>query len=507
MTAGSKFGMRLIVASFLVLATSVAVSGWQVIVSGRGSTWEGWGLATCGLVALVILAIFAVLTSRQTVARPLAMLSEHAKQLSHGQYEQTITLPDHPAGPAGRQLADLARALDDMRQRLGNYERELCELDRTLREKNGSLAHALTQAEDITHIKGQFIANVSHELRTPLNVIVNMPEGLLDEFRYTARCTACNTRFVLDDGETVTPATGCLECGTAGSLVASPGIEHIGDPGAARDHISAVYRAAKHLLAVVDDLLDFNKLESGNVKLDIESIAISDLFGEVERSMRPVAASSGVEFHVEPCASDLEIRADRAKVRQILGHLVSNAIKFSPGGGRVDMAAIANGDSCLLCIRDQGIGIPADKREIIFESFRQADGGHTRPFGGTGLGLSIAKRLVELHGGVISVDSEEGEGSAFYVRLPMLPPVPVVIEDSPIEDTFSRSTMTTSSSWQAAGKEMSGSILLENLSERTETQPWRLDAGAALDAIMGDAELCERAPQATRTPLLEETAS
>lgn len=431
-------------------------------------------LALSAAAIFLFLAVALGLILRTAVARPLARLSDHAETLSQGRYDAVITMD------GSHEMGRLADAMDGMRKQLRVRESELRELNQSLRDKNNRLVQALADVEAATRVKGEFIANISHELRTPLNVIVNLPEGLLEEFCYTAACKACDGQYFLDRGEQITSSTTCPDCARRGTLRVSDDVTFIGTPGVARRHLATMYRASKQLFTIISDLLDFNKLESGDVRLHLNTILVRGVLAEVERSTRPLGTASDIELHFEPCVDDLEIRADRIKVCQVLFNLIGNAIKFSPDGGRIDVAATLDGEDCLFCIRDQGIGIPEEKQEMIFESFRQADGGHTREFGGAGLGLSIAKKLVTLHEGSISVDSEEGEGSAFYVRLPVRGPVTLI-------EAAKESDGGVIESSNLLGDVLSGTLVVvdEPGIEQSDTRTWQL-GNITLMELIGD---------------------
>jgi signal transduction histidine kinase len=148
------------------------------------------------------------------------------------------------------------------------------------------------------------------------------------------------------------------------------------------------------------------------------------LLEDTASPLRRLAEARGTQLSLLPCDDDCNLRADPVRIAQVVVNLVGNAIKFSDGSGEVTVWTTADADSCQIHVRDRGIGIAPVDQQRIFEDFSQVDSGHTRRFGGTGLGLSISKRLIELHGGRIWVDSELGAGSTFHVRLPRSGPAP-----------------------------------------------------------------------------------
>jgi signal transduction histidine kinase len=286
------------------------------------------------------------------------------------------------------------------------------------------LETALTRAEAATQAKSEFVASVSHELRTPLNAIVNIPEGLLENFHTVPgiACDACKTEFALEPGEPADTTQACPECGQANVLVERSRFIYTGSANEAFDNLKRIHKASKHLLAVVSSILDFSQLEAERMRVEIAEVDLSELVEETLGPLGPLAASKSVALRVIPCAGDCKVHADAIRIAQVLVNLVGNAIKFSDGRGEVRVSIKAEPDACVISVMDQGIGIGKPDLDKLFQSFSQVDSSNTRRFGGTGLGLAISKRLVDLHGGQIWVESELGAGSTFYVRLPRTQP-------------------------------------------------------------------------------------
>jgi signal transduction histidine kinase len=304
--------------------------------------------------------------------------------------------------------------------RINVMRSNLQQLNTRLTDNVSQLQQALTRAEAATKAKSEFVASVSHELRTPLNAIVNIPEGLLEQFQTVPalRCSACGAEFALDPNEKPDIARPCPECRSAGALEERSSFIFTGRLEEAFDHIKRIHKASKHLLAAVSSILDFSKLEAERTHVELEDVNLMELVEETVEPLGPLAASKSVALRVIPSAADCTVRADPLRVAQVLVNLVGNAIKFSDGRGEVRVAITPEREACVLSVEDQGIGIAKADHEKLFQSFSQVDASTTRRFGGTGLGLAISKRLVELHGGQIWVDSELGRGSTFYVRLP-----------------------------------------------------------------------------------------
>jgi CheY-like chemotaxis protein len=189
-----------------------------------------------------------------------------------------------------------------------------------------------------------------------------------------------------------------------------------------RSYVDMVIENGKNLLHLIDDILDYSRVESGKMDIDIRECRVGDLISETESMLRPVASKKNLAFEVLQCDMIPEtIQTDPLRLRQCLTNLIENAVKFTEAGYvYVDVGLINyDGEAFLqFIIEDTGIGIPEDKLSLIFESFTQADSAMTRKYGGTGLGLAITKRLVTLLGGHISVASTEGKGSAFAFEIP-----------------------------------------------------------------------------------------
>jgi signal transduction histidine kinase len=284
---------------------------------------------------------------------------------------------------------------------------------------NEKLVAALATAKEAARLKGEFLATVSHELRTPLNAIINIPEGLMQHFRegLLLRCPRCQAAFELETPDGGAEPRVCPECHAPGPMARLPATHLELDPADVLRHLGTVQRSGKHLLSVVDDILDYSKLDAGRLQIVREWGSVATLFGDLTQIMSPVAGKRGVELAFAS-AADFSFYADPVRLSQIMLNLISNAVKFSPPGGRVEISAEADDKGATFRVRDFGVGISPENHHLIFEAFRQVDGTHTRAVGGTGLGLALTRRLVALHGGEIGVDSALGRGSTFSVRLP-----------------------------------------------------------------------------------------
>ncbi len=253
------------------------------------------------------------------------------------------------------------------------------------------------QLEEADRLKSEFLANMSHELRTPLNSIIGFSEVLLDGLR--------------------------------GDL----------DPGQ-KQYVEQVLDSGRHLLSLINDILDLSKVEAGRMELDIEPLEISTVLCDSLSIVLEKAGAHSIDLRCEPALDLGVLRADARKVKQILFNLLSNAVKFTPESGAVRLRAqrvnaeqaardLPNGIRTLLPepkdqefleieVTDTGIGIPAKDLPRLFQPFSQLESGISRIREGTGLGLAMVRKLAELHGGGVGVQSEEGKGSSFFVWLP-----------------------------------------------------------------------------------------
>lgn len=307
--------------------------------------------------------------------------------------------------------------------------RENTRLSRSLQQRAEELSSALIKAEEGSRIKSEFLANTSHELRTPLNAIINIPQGLLEQIHEVrrARCGSCGALFELEANESI-DQTACASCQQQKLVLEQTLTMELGPEETAR-LLKSIVRSGTHLLAVVNDILDYSKLEAGRVVLHREKVSITTLLDDLMLAMSPVATRAGVTLEVS--GVDATLDADRVKVSQVLINLVGNAIKFSDGKGTVSVRASSTGERVSLSVRDHGIGIAPEHQAFIFEGFRQVEGSNTRRFGGSGLGLAISKRLVTMHGGTMRVESALGQGSTFIVELPLVAPV---VEQAEVSD-------------------------------------------------------------------------
>ncbi|MFN7975011.1 MAG: response regulator [Acidobacteriota bacterium] len=289
-------------------------------------------------------------------------------------------------------LANLASQASTAIQNASFYEalegeRQLLSLK--VAERTRELEAAMEATEAANRAKSAFLANMSHELRTPLNAIIGYSEMIEEEVR------------------------------EAGNEELAPDLQKINAAG-------------KHLLALINDVLDLSKIEAGKMELYYETFAIKGLVSDVLAISKPLVEKNANRLVID-CPDDVgDLRADLTKVRQAVFNLLSNASKFTQNG-TITLEARREGppgeEWIMLRVRDTGIGMTDEQIGRLFQAFSQADASTTRKFGGTGLGLALSRRLCQMMGGDIDVTSEPGTGSAFTIRLPAAPPAPVPPEE------------------------------------------------------------------------------
>ena len=262
----------------------------------------------------------------------------------------------------------------ELKTRTQELEEEISHRKQTQEE----LLNAKHAAEEANRAKSTFLANMSHELRTPLNAIIGYSEMLEEETR--------------DSGK----------------------VENVQD-------LKKIQAAGKHLLSLINDVLDLSKIEAGKMGLHLETFDVAQVIEEMVTTLQPAAAKNANSIHVHLAENVSVIKADITKVRQILFNLLSNACKFTDHGTvivDVDQIKVDKRDWIQFRVSDTGIGISAKQKENLFQEFAQADASIARKYGGTGLGLAITHRFVQLMKGRISVESEPGRGAIFTVQLP-----------------------------------------------------------------------------------------
>lgn len=265
---------------------------------------------------------------------------------------------------------------------LQSVESEQSLLTQRVTEYTAELEAANRELARTSRLKDEFLAAMSHELRTPLNAILGISEGLLEE------------------------AYGSLNNTQLGALV-------------------RVEESARHLLTLINDILDLSKIGAGQVELELSPVVVKSVCKASLRFIRESAYRKQIHVLSKFDPKMGTIQADERRLKQILVNLLSNAVKFTAQGGTIGLSVTVNMDQKMIefCVWDRGIGIAQEKMNDLFKPFVQLDSSLSRHYGGTGLGLSLAQRMVELHHGKMTVQSEVGKGSHFIVSLPIEGPV------------------------------------------------------------------------------------
>jgi signal transduction histidine kinase/CheY-like chemotaxis protein len=290
---------------------------------------------------------------------------------------------------AERLLEQKSRELFQANQELRTFA---ARLEQLVEERTAELAIARDQAVDASRAKSHFLANMSHELRTPLNAIIGYSELLIEDARADGR-------------------------------------EQLGVD------LGRIHAAGKHLLTLINDILDLSKIEAGQMALHLETASMDELVADVVNTIRPVVEKNGNELALETVGGLGMAYLDVTKLRQTLFNLLSNAGKFTRDG-RVLVSARRErngrgGERIVVRVADTGIGMTEEQMQHLFQPFRQADSSTARRYGGTGLGLAISQRFCRMLGGDITVESRHGEGSVFTVSVPTR--MEVSAESEPLE--------------------------------------------------------------------------
>jgi signal transduction histidine kinase len=319
-------------------------------------------LTACFAALAVALALLCGFIISWSCLLPLRRADEFLGAVAAGDFTATIAVPNRDE--FGAQAARMNR----MSHELGRLHEEQQQTATALRQLNARL-------EQASRAKSEFLANMSHELRTPMNAILGFTEMVRD--------------------------------GLYGDV-----------PEGLKEPLDDIQTNGRHLLGLINDVLDLSKIEAGRMDLALEEYAPQDVVESVRVSLRSLAVERGLEFESRVPPGLPIAYGDAKRIRQCLLNLAGNALKFTRQG-RVDITVEQQGEELIYRVVDTGIGIPKDELERVFDEFRQVDTTVTREFGGTGLGLSITKRFIEMHGGRVGVESEPGRGSMFWFAVPL----------------------------------------------------------------------------------------
>jgi signal transduction histidine kinase len=332
-------------------------------------------LITAAMVTAILAMVSSYMIVRYVIVKPVKHLRDVSDAIAAGR----LTIRSQIQ--TGDEFEELSHAFNRMLHNLVAMQQELRDVNNDLDRKVDELAQANMALFEMNRLKSDFLATMSHELRTPLNSIIGFSEVL-------------------------------------------SGSEQLNERH--RRYASNIQSSGRMLLAMINDILDLAKIESGKMEVRSEDFSIRDVCEGLTNLCRPVAERKNITLECRLDEAIPLLRQDPGKLRQILYNLLSNAIKFTTEGGRVTLRARPEGRFVIIEVQDTGIGIAAEDRDTIFEKFRQAkapgqgENVLTREHQGTGLGLSIVRELTKLLGGEVQLDSQPGQGSTFTVRIPMM---------------------------------------------------------------------------------------
>ena len=329
------------------------------IAAAQGRSLRQMAVFAIAAVAIALLAGFVISWS---FILPVREFHGFLSQVAEGRFGGSVAVPNRD------EFGALAERMNWMSGELRRLDDEQRVAAATLRGLNDRLELA-------SRAKSEFLANMSHELRTPLNAILGFTEIMLDELYAEV-------------------------------------------PPNLREPLVDIQTNGRHLLRLINDVLDLSKIEAGRLELGVDEYSVQEIVDVVHTSLKSLAIEKGLAFSVWVAPDIPTARGDGRRITQCLMNLAGNALKFTRQG-RVEIDVRLDDGWLTYRVTDTGIGIPKEEVENIFAEFRQVDTTITREYGGTGLGLSITKRLVELHGGRIGVESELGKGSRFFFTLPL----------------------------------------------------------------------------------------
>ncbi len=365
-----------------------ATSGWKLVLNVSNTTIlapvRTLALQVSLLSATALLAMLSLLAwiARRTI-EPILALTKLVNQTSQGNYQssqiQSLASRNDEIGVLSHAFSQLHTEIERREFQLQSWNQKLSEL---VAERTQQLQIALddaesskTQALQASKIKSEFLANMSHELRTPMNAIIGYSEMLIEE-----HAQSTTHKETIED-------------------------------------LQKIQFAGKHLLNIINDVLDLSKIEAGRMTLYLEDIEVEKLIHEIEKTVQPLFLKGNNKFKTH-CQPNLgSIISDQTKIRQTLFNLLSNAAKFTQNGS-VDLFVHRSNNAISFTVQDSGIGMDESQISKLFEPFTQADASTTRKYGGTGLGLTISQHFCEMLGGSISVTSKIGQGSSFHVNIP-----------------------------------------------------------------------------------------
>jgi signal transduction histidine kinase len=390
-TTGDYLGTRPGVGDVIAAEAAVPGTPWVFALEAPVASVIAEAQATLRRLALVnfLVALGGVLVAwlvSRRITSPLVTLISASDAIARGDYHTRMPLrrDGDTRNEVSRLSATFNRMAEEIETSHGELELQVSEarnVSRRLEVANAELLRTSADAREArdaamqaNRAKGDFLAVMSHELRTPLNAI----GGYVD----------------------------ILQLGIYGEVTPKQ-----------KEALARIVRSQQMLLSLINDVLNFAKLDAGQVQYRMANVPLDVLLAQVEQVVAPQLEAKALHYEFERCDPTLVVRADREKLTQIVLNLLSNAIKFTAPNGSIRLACEADGTWARVEVRDTGIGIPSDRLESIFDPFVQVDRSLSRPHEGVGLGLSISRDLAQGMGGTLTVRSVVGEGSTFTLRL------------------------------------------------------------------------------------------
>ena len=321
------------------------------------------------LLAIMALSLIIYYLLYRNIRKPLNEIGNATNRFKQGYLSARSTYVSK------NEFGLLSDAFNDMATEIQSSTRKLESQNRELEKQKTELERQKEKITVVSQLKTSFISNMSHELRTPLNSIITL--------------------------------SGVLERRLDSQISEEE-----------QSYLEIIKRNGTHLLGLINDFLDFSRLETGKEETEIDRFDLNAVIDDIVFLQRPQAEQKGIALSFTRENDHVLIESDSGKCQRILHNLIANAIKFTPEG-HVEITTSSHPSHIDIHVKDTGIGIAKEKLSYVFEEFRQADSSTSRHYGGTGLGLSIAKRYAELLGGNILVESEPGKGSVFTLRLPL----------------------------------------------------------------------------------------
>lgn len=350
-------------------------------------------LITTALISALLLSAGSWLIIRYVIVKPVKHLKDVSDAIASGKLNIRSEIL------TGDEFEDLSHAYNRMLRSLMDKEDELRKLNSDLNRSVDDLAQANLALHTANQLKGDFLATMSHELRTPLSVIIGFSE-LLNNAALTEK---------------------------------------------QRKWIENIHSSGKHLLNLLNDVLELAKIEAGKMQVKVQEFNIRELCEGVANIFRQQAESKRLVLDCDVQEPLPTVKQDSQKLRQILWNLLSNAVKFTPEGGRIQMLVTAEEGELVVQVIDTGVGIAPEDQEAVFEKFRQSSQVLTREQGGSGLGLSISRELAKLLGGDLTLQSTLGQGTTFTLRIPLQ------LDDAPLQtDETEEETMQQGASQELA---------------------------------------------------------